>query len=159
MIVGAVEGMVMQGKGPEISDREQVIDVVTRLFIATDNRDWAEVSGCLDEVVLFDMSSVGGGEPARVTPETITKGWNEGLKRLEAIHHQIGNFQVQVRDTTASLFCYGIAIHYLPVPSGKDTRVFVGSYDIHLVRRGETWKIDGFAYHSKFVTGNLALGR
>jgi hypothetical protein len=158
MITRVVEGMVMQGKGSELADREEVIDVVTRLFIATDNRDWAEVKGCLDDYVFFDMSSIGGGEPGQVTPETITKAWDEGLKGLEAIHHQIGNFQVHARDTTASLFCYGIAIHYLPDPSGKDTRVFVGSYDIHLVRRGKAWKIDGFTYHSKFITGNLALG-
>jgi 3-phenylpropionate/cinnamic acid dioxygenase small subunit len=158
MIARAVEGMVMQSEGPELSGREQVIDVVTRLFIATDNRDWAEVRQCLDDEVLFDMSSL-GGEPGRVTPETIIRGWEEGLKGLEAIHHQIGNFRVQVWDAAASLFCYGIALHYRRNPSGNDTRVFVGSYDIHLVRRGEAWKIDGFSYHSKFVTGNPALGR
>jgi hypothetical protein len=74
------------------------------------------------------------------------------------VHHQIGNIVVQVLGSTASLFCYGIAIHYLPSPSGRNTRTFVGSYDIRLVRKKGGWKIDGFSYHSKFVLGNLTLG-
>jgi hypothetical protein len=39
MIAGTGEGMVMQGMGPAIIDREQIIEVVTRFFISTDNRD------------------------------------------------------------------------------------------------------------------------
>jgi hypothetical protein len=156
MIAGPVEGMVMQEPGTTMTEREQIREVVTRLFIATDNRDWPAASGCFDEQVLFDMSSLGGGEAARLPADTIVRGWDEGLKGLEAIHHQIGNLLVQVQGKTASLFCYGIAIHYLPNPSGKNTRTFVGSYDVHLVRKEKGWKIDGFAYHSKFVLGNLS---
>jgi hypothetical protein len=149
--------MIMQENGSE-TDREKVIDVVTRLFISTDNRDWASVSSCLDEQVLFDMTSLSGGNPERITRESIISGWDEGLKGLAAIHHQIGNILVHIRGMDASLFCYGIAIHYLPNPSGRNTRTFIGSYDLHLVRQGQGWKIDGFAYHSKFVEGNLTPG-
>jgi hypothetical protein len=158
MMAGAGEGMVMKDKAPVEEDRWKVIEAVTRLFVATDNRDWSSVRDCFDDSVLFDMSSLSGREPAWVTPESITGGWEEGLKGLKAIHHQIGNLLVWVGEETADLFCYGIAIHYLPHPSGRNTRTFVGSYDIHLARKGGEWKIDGFAYHSKFVEGNLILG-
>jgi len=104
------------------------------------------------------MGSLSGREPSWVTPEFIISGWEEGLKDLLAVHHQIGNSLVQVLGSTASLTCYGIAIHYLPNPSGRKTRTFVGSSDIRLVRKKGAWKIDGFAYHSKFVLGNLNLG-
>jgi hypothetical protein len=104
------------------------------------------------------MGSLSGREPSWVTPEFIISGWEEGLKDLLAVHHQIGNSLVQVLGSTASLTCFGIAIHYLPNPSGRNTRTFVGSYDIRLVRKKGAWKIDGFAYHSKFVLGNLDLG-
>jgi hypothetical protein len=148
----------MQEKAPTEDVRWNVIEAATRLFVDTDNRDWALVRDCFDESVLFDMSSLSGKEPAWVTPEFIVSGWEEGLKELSAVHHQIGNIIVQVRGRTASLTCYGIAIHYLPKPSGRNTRTFVGSYDIRLVRKKGVWKIDAFTYHSKFVLGNPDLG-
>jgi hypothetical protein len=155
MMAGACEGLVMKEKAPAEEDRWKVIEAVTRLFIATDNRDWSSVRDCFAESVLFDMSSLSGGEPAHVTPESIITGWEEGLKELAAIHHQIGNFLVHTGEEFADLFCYGISIHYLPNPSGRNTRTFVGSYDVHLSRIGGEWKIDGFTYHSKFVEGDL----
>ena len=148
----------MKDQATTEDNRWKVIEAVTRLFTATDNRDWTMVRDCFDESVLFDMSSLSGKEPAWVTPEFIISGWVEGLKDLSAVHHQIGNIIVQVRGRTASLTCYGIAIHYLPNPSGRNTRTFVGSYDIRLVRKKGGWKINGFEFHSKFVLGNLNLG-
>lgn len=148
----------MKEKEPAEENRWNVIEAVIRLFTATDNRDWSRVRDCFDESVLFDMSSLSGREPSWVTPESIISGWEEGLKDLLAVHHQIGNSLVQVLGSTARLTCYGIAIHYLPNPSGRNSRTFVGSYDIRLVRKKGAWKIDGFAYHSKFVLGNLNLG-
>jgi hypothetical protein len=158
MMAGGGEGMVMKDQGTAGDERWKVVEAATRLFNATDNRDWSRVRDCFDESVLFDMSSLSGKEPAWVTPEFIISGWEEGLKDLSAVHHQIGNIMVEILGRTASLTCYGIAIHYLPNPSGRNTRTFVGSYDIRLVRKKGGWKISGFAYHSKFVLGNLNLG-
>jgi SnoaL-like domain len=57
----------------------------------------------------------------------------------------------------AQAFCYGIAFHYLPNPTVKNTRVFVGSYDFHLRREDERWRIDQFKFNLKFIDGNLDL--
>jgi hypothetical protein len=134
-----------------------VIETVNRLFIATDNRDWSGVRTCFSDTVLFDMTSVAGGQPVRTTPHNIVDGWEEGLKGLKAIHHQAGNHIVTVRGAEADAFCYGIAIHYLPNPTGRDVRVFVGSYDFHLLKNPEGWRINSFKFNLKFVTGNMNL--
>jgi len=71
--------------------------------------------------------------------------------------HQAGNFRVTVHDDTADAFCYGMASHYLPNPSGRNTRVFVGSYDFGLRRQDARWRIDRFRFNLKYVDGNLEL--
>jgi hypothetical protein len=138
-------------------EKERIIETVTRLFINTDNRDWPQVKGLFSSRVLFDMTSLSGGQPATMTPQDIVEGWNKGLKALRAIHHQAGNHIVSIRDNEATLFCYGIALHYLPNKTNRSTRTFVGSYDIHLIKQDEEWKIDRFKFNLKFIDGNPDL--
>ena len=140
-------------------DEAAVIEVIVRLFVDTDRRDWAGVRACLADSVRFDMTSLAGGEPSVLTPGEIAGLWEAGLAPIEAVHHQAGNFQVQVNGEEASASCYGIAYHYRRTASGRNARVFVGSYDFHLVRRGEAWRIDAFKFNAKFVDGNLELER
>ncbi len=139
------------------TDKSAIVDVLVSLFVRTDQRDWPAVERCFDDSVLFDMTSLAGGEPAQLTPSQITSGWEEGLRPLEAIHHQAGNFIVQATGNEATAFCYAIAIHYRRVASGRNTRTFVGSYDFHLVRGDRSWKIDLFRFNLKFLEGNADL--
>jgi SnoaL-like domain len=144
----------------QLLDRERVVDTVTRLFIATDQRDWDAVERCFADRVRFDMSSVGGAD-AVVTPREIASGWQQGLAPLQALHHQAGNFRVRVDDGRATAFCYGIAYHYRPRMTGSSTRVFVGTYDFELVRQDAAaepdWRIDAMRFTLKFLDGNPAL--
>jgi len=138
----------------ETTEREDLIEAVTRLFVSTDDRDWERVRSCFADRVLFDM---GTGNAGYTTPEAIIAGWTEGLRSLKAIHHQVGNFLVDIRGESAGVSCYGIAFHYLPNRTNMNIRTFVGSYDLHLWRVEGQWKIDAFTYHPKFVEGNLSL--
>ncbi len=138
-------------------EREKVIETVTRLFINTDNRDWPAAKALFAPKVLFDMTSLAGGAPASITPQEIVDGWDRGLKPLKAIHHQAGNFLADVTETEATVFCYGVAWHYLPNRTKRNTRTFVGSYDVHLVKLDGVWKIDRFKFNLKFIDGNPEL--
>ena len=139
-------------------ERNRVAEVINTLFIATDARDWPRVTNCLAPAVTFDMTSLaGGGAPQQVSPEQIVSGWEAGLKPIQAIHHQTGNFQIACTGGEATASCYGIAYHYRRTSSGKNTRVFVGSYDFHLLLDGGEWKIDLFRFNLKFIDGNLEL--
>ena len=138
-------------------DQDAVVGVVNRVFIGTDARDWAAVRSCFAPSVLFDMTSVAGGEPSRLSPEEITAGWDSGLRYVDQIHHQTGNHVVSVTGDRATAFCYGTAYHYRKTRSGRNTRTFVGSYDFELSRAGEAWQITLFRFRLKFVDGNLEL--
>lgn len=137
--------------------RQQVIETIDELFLATDRKDWAGVRAVLAMRVRFDMSSAGGGPAAEKTGDEIAAGWEQGLAPIQAIHHQAGNYRVHVEGDHADAFCYGIAYHYLPKQSGRNTRVFVGSYDFELERDSGRWRITSFRYNLKFIDGNREL--
>ena len=140
-----------------IVDQTKIIETINRLFIGTDNRDWALVRNCFAPSVLFDMSSLGAGEPKHLTPDDIISAWDTGLKPLKAIHHQTGNYLVDVNGTKAEAFCYGIASHYLPNKSNNNTRTFVGSYEFELLKNSGGWRIATFKFNLKYIDGNPDL--
>jgi hypothetical protein len=137
--------------------KDQIIGVINDLFVGTDNRDWGKVKKCFADKVLFDMTSLAGGSPTAMTPQQIVDAWDQGLKALKAIHHQAGNYSVTVQGHEATAHCYGIAYHYLPNKTNKNTRTFVGSYDFHLTNRDQAWRIDQFKFNLKFIDGNPNL--
>ena len=137
--------------------KEDVKEVVNRLFISTDNRDWDAVKEVFASEVLFDMTSMMGGEPVTMTAADIVAAWDKGLKPLKAIHHQTGNYIINVNQNKADVFCYGIASHYLPNKTNRNTRIFVGSYNFHLLKSGENWQIDQFKFNLKYIDGNPNL--
>jgi hypothetical protein len=140
-----------------IVDQMKVVETINRLFVGTDNRNWALVRSCFAPRVMFDMSSMGAGEPGQLTPEEIVSAWDAGLKPLRSIHHQAGNYLVDVSGTKADAFCYGIASHYLPNKSNRNTRTFVGSYEFQLLKEGGCWRIAAFKFNLKYIDGNPDL--
>ena len=147
----------MEDELPLLRETRGILDTINDLFVGTDDRDWDRVARALSPRVEFDMKSVTGLEPSTVDSGTIIAGWEEGLRPLKAVHHQTGNFRLRVEGDQADAFCYGIALHYLPNASGRNTRTFVGSYDLHLRKDGGEWRIDRFRFNLKFIDGNLEL--
>lgn len=137
--------------------REEILDALNELFVGTDAREWGRVRAVLAPTARFDMKSLTGAEPPALGSEEIISGWEQGLRPIQAVHHQTGNFRVRVSGDEADAFCYGIASHYLPNASGRNTRVFVGSYDFHLRRENGRWLIDLFRFNLKYIDGNLEL--
>ena len=145
------------GETSTLVAKDQIATCIYDLFIGTDRRDWSLVRGCFAEQVLFDMTSLAGGEPVPLTPAQITDTWETGLRPLEHVHHQAGNLQIAVQGENATAFCYGIALHHRKTKSGNDVRRFVGSYDFGLEKTARGWLIRAFRFSVKFVDGNLSL--
>ena len=138
-------------------EKDEVTTTCILLFNHTDARNWQGVQACFAPEVLFDMTSLAGGVPVTTSPQSITEAWEQGLRPLQAIHHQVGNFIVNVQDGEADVFCYGIASHYLPNPTENNIRIFVGSYEFHLRKFTNAWRIDKFKFNLKYVDGNKTL--
>ncbi|HEX6790093.1 MAG TPA: nuclear transport factor 2 family protein [Candidatus Krumholzibacteria bacterium] len=139
-----------------IIERARVEETINRLFIATDSADWAAVERSFTPLVQLDMSSVGG--PAKeMAGAEIAAMWSKGLSHLESVHHQAGNFLIQVNAESASAFCYAIATHYLPNASGRNTRSFTGSYQFELEKNAGRWMIRAMRFNLKYLDGNPDL--
>jgi hypothetical protein len=52
-----------------------------------------------------------------------------------------------------------MASHFRRNRTGRNSRVFVGSYDLHLIRVEDRWLIDSFRFNLKFLEGNADLDR
>jgi len=141
----------------QLLDERDVRETVTRVFTATDRRDWKTVEACFSETVAFDMTSLAGGQPARLGPAEITRAWAAGLAPIDRVHHQLGNFEIAIAGDSARASCYGIAFHHRKIAGAHGVRRFVGSYDVRLTRRADGWKIEAFTFDVAFVDGNLEL--
>ena len=138
-------------KVTQLVERQKVEDVVNKLFIETDQRHWREVAKLFSDQVNLDMSSL-SRQPASVeTPKQIINGWEKGLSPVQAIQHQTSNFLTEISGTNAKVFCYGTATHYKNPAFRENVASIVGSYDVHLVKVGDTWKIDSMKFNKKYV--------
>ena len=138
-------------------EKDAVITTLNRLFRSVDEKDWKQAEDCLAPQVLLDVTSLAGGEPENTTGSAIVDGWREGLGHLVATHHQAGNYEVELHGEEATATCYGIAYHYLPNDSDRNTRTFAGTYDFRLRRRRGRWEVDLLRYNLKFLDGNTDL--
>ena len=138
-----------------LQDRTEIEDTLVEFAVQADAKDWTAVQGLFMPKVKFLMGTE--GKPSIVTPQEMTSGWQKSLQNIQSVHHQIGNFRIRVGDNEASAKYYGVSIQYKPNPKHDNVRVYVGTYDVHLVKQNGKWKIDELQYLPKFTAGNLAL--
>ena len=150
LLIGCAPEPVADPRVSGLVDRQAVEDTVNELFLATDLKDWQRVKATFADQVLFDMTSLVGGDPVEMTPQAIVDAWAEGLGPVQSVHHQTGNFVTSVDGDAATVSCYGTATHFRPEQEKRLT-VFVGSYDFHLTRVGDRWTIDIFRFNAKYV--------
>ena len=50
--------------------RQEAEDVVVRMFVATDERDWPTLESCFTDPFVLDMTSMTGGAPASMSAPT-----------------------------------------------------------------------------------------
>lgn len=142
------------------SKRDIIIELVSKLFVYTDSREWTLlVKDVFKEEVMFDMSSLGGGAAKKLRAAEICDMWKQGFEGIDHIHHQAGNFIVDMdaEGIQANIFCYAIAIHFKESAKKGRTREYVGSYNLHASFTDLGWRLDGFKYNLKYINGNAEL--
>jgi hypothetical protein len=148
----------MDQESTAVALRARVEDTVIRMFVATDQRDWAQVASCFTDPFLLDMSSVGAGAAAATTPAQVTAAWAAAFAPLTQVHHQVGNFQTHIAGERARVHCYGIAFHYRAgINAAHKSRTFVGTYELELTQHAAQWRIAALRFDLKFIEGNLEL--
>ena len=54
------------------TQKQAIQEVVTAIFVSSDERNWAAVENAFAPKVLLDYTSMAGGDPATLTPRQIT---------------------------------------------------------------------------------------
>ena len=155
MLVTTVQGADAKDKNlkrmvTKLVERQKIVDVVNTLYMSTDAKDWHTVANLFTNDVHFDVRSMGAKAVEQKSGDDIAKGWQEGLKSVDQVFHQSGNFIVKQWGSRAEVNCYAIATHYLPKTDFKE-RTFVGSYEYGLVKVNGQWKINKFVYRNKYI--------
>lgn len=141
----------------EFSVREQIIEVVNKLFIYTDYQQWQNLENeVFSNMVQLDMTSMGGTD-SEISAKAICEMWDAAFKELDAVNHLGGNYLVTINGNTADVFAYATATHYKKSAKKGTTREFTGSYGLHLKKTVNGWRIDRMKYNLKYASGNLDL--
>ncbi|GAB4031786.1 nuclear transport factor 2 family protein [Spirosoma gilvum] len=141
-----------------IQDKFEITELVNRLFMYTDDRNWPGLQNDVFTTdVYLDMESNGGAPPGTVTAKSITEGWAQGFLGVDAVHHQAGHYLITLNGDQADVYGYAVATHYRTAAIHGKTRTFVGSYDIKAERTANGWRINHLKYNLKYADGNASL--
>ena len=140
------------------TEREQIVEVLNRLFYYTDYQMWDELKAEVfaDEITM-DVTSLGALEVEKLSAQQVCDNWTAGFKGLDAVHHQPGNYIIDIDGTSANAKAYAIASHYKKDATNGFVREFVGSYDFHLNKGENGWRLDSFTFNLKYMVGNLDM--
>ena len=119
-----------------LRDRADIHDLIVRLALAQDGRDWHTLAGCyLPDAVYVHP----GGELTGV--DAIVDRTRTALTALDASQHLLGTILVTVEDDEASATTYFQAQHVRHEAPGGDLYLIAGTYRDRLVRSDGRWRI------------------
>ena len=144
-----------------LSDRTQIVDVISSVGFYADQRRWDLVEAAFAEKAMIDYRShstaaAGQSEPQALTPREIVTAWQSQLPGYLHTQHLITNCIVAIDGERATATSQVYATHNLP-NEGGDYWTFVGFYEHELQRTHAGWKITLMRANKLFELGNPQL--
>lgn len=121
-----------------ISDRLEIIDVLTRYTVAVDTGNFDDLYEVFTPDAVLDYSAPGGpvGPPSEVVPWII-----QGLAGFDRYQHMLGQIDVQLDGDTATAKAYMYNPMVIARPDGSEQIIECGGYYHHtLVRTSDGWR-------------------
>lgn len=142
---------------PSDADKLDIAETVIRVANLADAQDWKNLRDCFLDEVEVDYTSLAGGEPSTVKADDLIAGWRGTLSGFDATHHQVTNILVTLDGDEAHVNAYIHADHYLEGAPGGDHWLVLGTYDYHLIRTGDGWRVSASKLNVKRLEGNNDL--
>jgi hypothetical protein len=139
------------------SEREQVVEVCTRMAWYADQRLWDRYDEVLAERVRVDYTSLTGGEPAELGRDELVASWQASLGRLDATQHLVGNHLVLVHGDDATCTATFQATHVLANRTGGSRWTLGGTYHYALNRTAQGWRIGEVTMTVVWADGNQQI--
>lgn len=130
---------------------QEIINVINKMFVGTDNYLWKELEGIFTEEIIIDFSSYNGSPKTKLKAKDLINSWKLTIPGFDSVHHQTGNFIVEnLKDDIHDVICYGTTTRKI----GDEIETVVGSYDFAIVSKNGEYKISAFAFNFKYRIGN-----
>lgn len=122
--------------------KSEIIDVVNRIAVMADRRDWQACRDAFSDRVETDYTSLNSGQPATLNADDLVNGWNRFFNQtFKTTQHLIGSHVVSITDNTAICLSNFQAYHvYLDTQKG--TWTLGGIYEHSLVRVPQGWRVN-----------------
>src|ERR1700750_3152016 len=141
----------------EVEDRLAIIELVGRLSLTIDAKDWDAMGQLFTETVYHDRTSLTGGEPYTAPVAQFVEGWRQTLQALDAVHHQITNHVVSLDGDEATCTANMQGTHVLANASGGPMWTVGGRHDYQLTRTPDGWRIAGWRFTIPWATGTMKV--
>jgi hypothetical protein len=138
----------------EMQDRLEIMELIARLGLFADARDWAGLEQLFSDPVYSDRTSLFGGEPQSNTPAELVAGLQYVLGKLDTTHHLISCQVINLNGDEATSAANMQGTHVLANPSGGSQWVVAGRHDYQLKRTADGWKIAGITFTLQWASGN-----
>jgi hypothetical protein len=139
-----------------LEDRNAIIDVVVKYAVSIDTADWEGFGSIFTDPIHVDFSDA-GMPPADFPRDQFIGFAQKGLEAWDARQHISPNHAVEFDpDDPDKAVCrsYMYAQHYKKGAPGGDFYLMRGSYDNHMVRTTDGWKITRLIQHVFWLEGN-----
>src|ERR1700749_2238780 len=141
----------------ETEDRLAIIELIGRLSLTLDAKDWDAMGQLFPDPVYHDRTSLTGGEPYTAPVAQFVEGWRQTLQNMDAVHHQITNHVISLDGDQATCAANMQGTHVLANASGGPIWTVGGRHDYQLERTADGWKISGLTFNLQWSTGNMNI--
>jgi 3-phenylpropionate/cinnamic acid dioxygenase small subunit len=124
-------------------DRAALIDQVSRLAYAEDDKDYDAFRALFADTVYVDMRTLHGGEAQEISADELTERARQALDGFDYTQHSAANVLVTLDGDRAHVRANVTAYHHLPTEPGVDDFCTVRVYwNLGFVRTSGSWLID-----------------
>jgi ketosteroid isomerase-like protein len=139
----------------KLEDRLDILELIGRLSLTIDAKDWDTMDQLFTETVYHDRTSLTGGDPYTAPVAQFVQGWRQTLDALDAVHHQITNHVIAIDGDEATCTANMQGTHVLANASGGPMWTVGGRHLYQLKRTSDGWRIAGITFTLQWATGNM----
>ncbi|SKA44682.1 SnoaL-like domain-containing protein [Chitinophaga eiseniae] len=134
-------------------DTANILPVIQAVFKGADALDWHTVEQSFAPEVVYDYTSMAGGQPLTLTPSAITGMWKQFLPGFDKTAHRISDFIFTREGDTVVVHFSGHATHTI----GTATWIVEGNYETRLSHHHDKWQLIFFKFNLQRQEGDLQL--
>ncbi len=138
----------------ETEDRLAILELIARLGLLVDARDWNAFEGLFTDPVYTDRTSLFGGEPQTTSPGELVGGLRQVLGNLDATHHLITCQTITLDGDQATSAANMQGTHAFANHSGGPLWTVAGRHDYQLKRTADGWRIARMTFTVQWASGN-----